>query len=180
MTSRARTPLTYAEYALLPDDGRRHEVIQGDHYVNPAPSLYHQDVSRRIQFQLYRQIEEPERGLVYNAPVDLQLSDTDIVQPDLVVVLKSRRHILTPQKIKGTPDLVLEILSPSNPSHDTVLKRALYERSGVPEYWVVDPTEHQVERLVLADGRYGPGERAGDALPFGGLPGVTVDLTRVW
>ncbi len=90
----------YAAYAAIPPDGKRHEVINGEHSVNPAPSLYHQELSRHIHFQLYTQIEIKGLGKVIDAPVDLQLSDNDIVQPDLVVVLQERNNILTPTKIQ--------------------------------------------------------------------------------
>jgi Uma2 family endonuclease len=171
--------LGYREYCCFPDDGRRHEIIDGDHYVNPAPSTYHQTVSRRLQHQLYTQIELTGRGVVYNAPVDVQLTDHDIVQPDLVVVLTSRMQMITPTKIKGVPDLIVEILSPSTASNDATLKKQLYERVGVAEYWIVDPDNHTVEQLVLADGRY---ERrpAADAIPLSILEGVAVRLADVW
>ena len=171
--------LGYREYCCFPDDGRRHEIIDGDHYVNPAPSTYHQTVSRRLQHQLYTQIELTGRGVVYNAPVDVQLTDHDIVQPDLIVVLTSRMQMITPTKIKGVPDLIVEILSPSTASNDATLKKQLYERVGVAEYWIVDPDNHTVEQLVLADGRY---ERrpAADAIPLSILEGVAVRLADVW
>jgi hypothetical protein len=101
-----RSRWDYAAYAAIPTDGKRHEIIDGEHFVNPAPNLYHQEVSRHIQFQLYSQIELTGLGKVIDAPVDLQLSDHDIVQPDLVIVTLSRKHIMTPTKIKGVPDLV--------------------------------------------------------------------------
>jgi len=171
--------LGYREYCCFPDDGRRHEIIDGDHYVNPAPSTYHQTVSRRLQHQLYTQIELTGRGVVYDAPCDVQLTDHDIVQPDLVVVLTSRMQMITPTKIKGVPDLIVEILSPSTASNDATLKKQLYERVGVAEYWIVDPDNHTVEQLVLADGRY---ERrpAADAIPLSILEGVAVRLADVW
>ncbi len=145
--SNTSTKLTYEDYVCFPDDGKRHEIIDGDHYVNPAPSTYHQTVSRRIQFLLYQGIELENLGVVYNAPVDLQLGDFNIVQPDIVVVLKANEKIITPTKIKGTPDLVIEILSPSSAENDRKLKRSLYEKSSVPEYWIVDPFEHELTQL---------------------------------
>jgi len=169
----------YAAYAAIPADGNRHEIIDGGHFVNPAPNLYHQEVSRHIQFQLYSQIELTGLGKVINAPVDLQLSNHDIVQPDLVVVTLERKHILTPTKIKGVPNLVVEILSPSNPDHDLKTKRTLYEDSGIPEYWIVLPEEHQVLHLVLADGRFCESIET-DSITLRGAPQATVDLTRVW
>jgi hypothetical protein len=108
--------LGYREYCCFPDDGRRHEIIDGDHVMTPAPSTTHQTVSKRLQHQLYTQIELSDRGLVFNAPVDVQLTEYDIVQPDLVVVLKvpvDRTRMITHTKINGVPDLIVEILSPS-------------------------------------------------------------------
>jgi Uma2 family endonuclease len=171
--------LTYRDYVCFPDDGKRHEIIDGDHYMNPAPSTYHQAVSRRIQFQLYSQIELSERGEVIYAPVDVELSPYDIVQPDLVVVL-SGRNIITPTKVKGVPDHLVEILSPSSDRNDRELKFNLYQRVGVPEYWIVDPFEHQVLQFRLADGRYQETVHY-ESIICDYLDGtISVDLTRVW
>ncbi|RLS82734.1 MAG: Uma2 family endonuclease, partial [Planctomycetota bacterium] len=108
-----RAKLGYREYCSFPDDGWRHEIIDGDHVMTPAPSTSHQTVSKRLQHQLYMQVELAGLGLVFNPPVDVQLTEHDIVQPDLVVVLKDRTRMITPTKINGVPDLVVEILSPS-------------------------------------------------------------------
>lgn len=113
------------------------------------------------------------------APVDLQLSDNDIVQPDLVVVLNDRRNVLTPAKINGVPNLVIEIVSPSNQDYDFKVKRALYERSGIPEYWIVSPDEHQILQLILVDCRYEETSRT-DQVTTHFEPNITVDLTKVW
>ena len=170
---------TYEQYALIPNDGLRHEIVNGAHFMNPAPNLYHQTVSRRIQFQLYRVIEIAGKGVVFNAPVDVQLSNRDIVQPDLVVIETSRQKIMTPTKIKGIPNLLVEILSPSNADYDLKKKRELYERSGVPEYWIVLPDEQQLIQLSLIDGRYQESFHH-DAITMIEPPQATVDLTQVW
>lgn len=169
----------YAAYAAIPNDGKRHEIIDGEHFMNPAPNLYHQQVSRRIQFQLYAAIELRDLGVVIDAPVDVQLGPHDIVQPDLVIVMNERRNILTPTKIKGIPDLLVEILSPSNSDYDLVVKRRKYERSGVGEYWIVFPDEHEVLQLVLVDGKYSE-KTFSDSITTHIPPHVTVDLTKVW
>ena len=170
---------TYDAYAAIPYDGMRHEIIDGGHFVNPAPGLYHQQISRRLQFQLYTAIELTELGVVINAPVDVQLTDHDIVQPDLVIITKSNRHIMTPTKVKGTPDLLIEILSPSNPNHDLKTKHHAYERCRVPEYWIVFPDEHQVLQLTLSDGRYT--ERTlNESITMSVPPHVEVNLRQVW
>ncbi len=169
----------YSAYAAIPQDNLRHEIIGGQHFVNSTPNLYHQQVSRRIQFQLYSAIELNDLGVVFYAPVDLQLSKHDIVQPDLVIVLRERRHILTPAKIKGVPDLVVEILSPSNERYDLEIKRELYERCGVPEYWIVAPDDHEVTQLILVEGRY-QSRTCSEQVTMSMPPSTTVDLTKVW
>lgn len=171
------TKLTYEEYRLFPDDGRRHEVIDGVHYVSPAPTNPHQAASRHIQFALYSQIELEGRGIVVNAPIDLELDDTNIVQPDLVVVLNDRRSIVTPSRMRGVPNLVVEILSPATAAVDRSLKRALYEGAGVPEYWIVDVEDRRLDRYVLGEETYAEPEIHRDSIEFAG---ARVDLTDVW
>jgi Uma2 family endonuclease len=179
MTENTKSTWTYEAYAGIPYDGKRHEIVAGDHFVNPAPNLYHQTVSRRLQFQLYSAIELQELGVVFDAPVDVQLTDHDIVQPDLVVITKDRRHIMTPTKIRGIPNLLVEILSPSNAKHDTQTKRKAYQRCGVPEYWIVDPEEHSVLQLVLDGGVYRE-QWATESITMHGAPHTQIDLTKVW
>jgi Uma2 family endonuclease len=169
----------YAAYAAIPDDGLRHEIIEGEHFVSPAPSLYHQEVSRHIQFQLYQAIEIPKLGFVIDAPVDVQLGANDIVQPDLVVILAAHRSIMTPTKVKGVPDLVIEVLSASNANQDLVRKRQLYQARGVKEYWIVDPFEHQILQLILRGQEYVE-QILSDSITMHSPPHVTVDLKRVW
>ena len=171
--------LGYADYAVIPDDGRRHEIIDGEHYVNPAPNLYHQAVSKRLQYQLYTKIELAGLGTLYCAPCDVQLSDHDIVQPDLLVVLSSRSHVFTPTKVKGAPDLLVEILSPSTADYDRTRKKELYERSGVREYWIVDPFEHTLEQFVLKDGSYQPKTVIDEVHPDF-VDNVLINLKEVW
>ncbi len=145
--------LTYADYATIPADGLRHEIIDGVHFVNAAPSTVHQHVSKRLQYQLYTKIELAGLGVMFSAPVDVQFSEFDVVQPDLVVVLNENVRKITPTKIKVAPHLVVEILSPSTSDYDRTHKKNLYEKFGVQEYWLVDPFEQSVEQWVLADGK---------------------------
>jgi Uma2 family endonuclease len=171
---------SYREYQYFPQDGNRHEIIDGDHYISPAPSTKHQTVSRRLQFQLYRQIEEPGLGLVFNAPTDVELSKHDIVQPDLIVVMKELRHIVTPKRILGVPNLVVEILSESNPLHDRVLKFEMYQRVGLPEYWIVDPDEESIEQWAIVEAVYQMRISTRDRLESYTLPGISVELSNLW
>ncbi len=177
-----QTKLTYEDYVQFPDDGRTHELIDGDHYVSPAPGTRHQRISRRIQYQLYQQLEDPGLAEVFNAPTDVHLSQIDVVQPDLAVIDSLRSHIISPKKINAAPELVVEILSAATSARDVGLKRELYQRSGVPHYWVVDPEENEVTAFRLSDdGAY---QKAGVfresiELSTGRLHAV-VDLTKVW
>lgn len=170
--------LGYREYCCFPDDGHRHEIIDGDHYMTPAPSTTHQTVSKRLQHQLYTQVELAGLGLVFNAPCDVQLTEYDIVQPDLVVILKDRTRMITHTKINGVPDLVVEIVSPSTASNDTTLKKQLYARTGVAEYWIVDPDNQQLEQYRLADGAYCLEPPADPVTAF--ADGLRVRLADIW
>ncbi len=172
--------LGYREYLCFPQDGKTHEIIDGEHVVNPAPGTYHQTLSRRIQFQLYPQIELQKHGVVYNAPTDLQLSETSIVQPDLIVVLQRNQTIITPTKIKGTPDLVVEIISPTSADNDRVLKKELYRKSAVPEYWLVDPNDHVIEQFVLHGAVYELVGKHADEIRLQIMDCVDVNLKEVW
>ncbi|MFP4231138.1 MAG: Uma2 family endonuclease [Spirochaetaceae bacterium] len=177
-----KTKLTYEDYVHFPDDGRIHELIDGDHYVSPAPGTGHQRVSRRIQFQLYEQLEKPGLAEVFNAPTDVHLTEIDVVQPDLAVIDLGRKHIISPKKINAAPELVVEILSDSTATRDLSLKRDLYQRAGVPEYWIVDPEANEVRPFRLsADGVYEalPAQRERIEFHTERLNAV-VDLTQVW
>jgi Uma2 family endonuclease len=163
-TTPAEVIWTYDDYVLLPEDGNRYEVIDGDLHVTPAPTTTHQSVSKRILFELMLQIEQRGHGVVFDAPTDVILSPTQTVQPDLLVVRAPRRGIVTERGIEGAPDLIVEILSPRTAQTDRVIKRKLYASVGVPEYWLVDPSSHTAEVLVLGRRGYrrhalhGPGE----------------------
>lgn len=175
-----KTLLTYSDYVHFPEDGRQHEIIGGVHHVTPSPVTRHQRISRRIQFQLYQQIEVPGLGEIFNAPMDLVLSDTDVVQPDLMVVLEKNRLIVTPKNIRGRPDLVVEITSPATVKRDLELKKSLYQANEVPEYWIVRTDEDAVDRFLLEGGKYRHDGQFREEIVFGGMAGVTVDLTKVW
>jgi Uma2 family endonuclease len=140
--------LGYEEYLVLPDDGRRHEIVDGAHHVSPAPRPWHQTVSRRLQFALYSQLELTGRGQVFDAPIDVILGPHDIVQPDLVYLTAEQAALVTDRAIEGAPALVVEILSASTRRHDVLVKAPLYLRHGVGRYWIVDPDLDRVEGFV--------------------------------
>jgi len=138
----------YARWSQLPDDGNRYEVIDGVLYMTTAPSFFHQWIASRIIRMLQAQIEDAGVGLVAFAPIGLLMPGCDPVQPDIVVVRSEDRGMIYNRRINGVPALIVEILSPRNAEKDTAIKRAAYARAGVPEYWIVRPTERDV--LVLS------------------------------
>ncbi len=171
--------LNYDDYAKIPQDGMRHEIIDGVHFVNAAPSTVHQHVSKRLQYQLYTKIELAGLGVLFNAPVDVQFSEFDVVQPDLVIVLNENVRKITPTKIKVAPNLVVEILSPSTTELDHTLKKELYERFGVQEYWIVDPFEQSVAQWVLTAGKYSLAPAA-DPIMLAIVPGISIAQETIW
>ncbi|MEZ6118550.1 MAG: Uma2 family endonuclease [Pirellulaceae bacterium] len=152
--STANQKLGYLEYCQLAEDGNVHEIMDGDHYMNPPPSPYHQAILGNLHFQLYAQVKSKGLGQVFVAPTDVQLSAHDIVQPDIVVILNERQDIVTPSRIVGSPNLVVEILSDSTASRDKQLKMQLYRRSCIPEYWLVDAKAKRVTQLVFQANDY--------------------------
>lgn len=142
----ASTRITWQDVLLAPDDGNRYEAVAGELYVTPPPSYEHQRISARLHIELHRLLEEPGHGVVVYAPVGVEFPDTEEgVQPDLVFVSRARSHIIRRGWIRGAPDLVIEILSPTTAGRDRSVKLDLYRRQGVAEYWVVDPDARAVE-----------------------------------
>lgn len=174
-----RVKLTYDDLILFPDDGNRHEIINGRHVLNASPVPRHQRISFALQTELHRHLG-PAGHEVLGAPIDVQLSDVDVVVPDLVVVL-SENDIITDTRIVGAPDLIVEILSPSTRAKDENLKRRLYEQAGVPNYWIADPDANSVTALRMSGGLYEQASPVSDPIELQvGKDAITVDLTKIW
>ncbi len=170
--------LGYDDYLVLPDDGRRYEILDGELAVSPAPRPFHQTVSRRIQFVLYAR-ELAGDGQVFNAPIDVLLSPHDILQPDLLFLTAEQAELVTGRGIEGAPALIIEILSPSTRRRDVLVKSQVYARCGVAEYWIVDPDVDRLEAFVIDDGRYARVLQA-DAPAVVHRMGVSLDLSVVF
>ena len=172
---------TYADYLTWPDDAR-YELIDGEAFLMPpAPLVEHQEVAGEVFRQLANQLDgQPCRP--YIAPVDVRLPRKDeadaaidtVVQPDVLVVCDP--HKIDRRGVRGAPDWVLEVLSPSTAAHDQIAKRRTYERAGVREYWLVHPGDRTLTVYVLENGQYGRPEiyELKDATPIGVLPGVSI------
>jgi Uma2 family endonuclease len=169
--------MTYAEYAALPEDGRRYELINGELIVAAAPNGKHLLASKRFYDGLNSFVEAGEPGLVFYAPYELKYSEYDAVQPDLFFVGRDRMHIVQLDYMTEAPDLIAEVLSPSNRRHDLVTKTAIYARLGVAEYWILDPDEETILVQVLCNGVYVPSVSADGIARSELLSGFAVDPT---
>jgi Uma2 family endonuclease len=168
--------LTVDDLDQFPDDGMRREIIDGELYVGAAPSKEHQELSKRLLRILDRLAEATGWGKVYYSPVDVYLSEESQVQPDLLLLRRERLDLYRGNKVYGAPDIIVEILSPSNRSYDLVEKAHLYAKAGVPEYWVADPLAPSFQMLALVDGQYVPVEPDADGIFHSTVvPGLTVD-----
>jgi Uma2 family endonuclease len=149
-------PRTIMEvYEMLPE-GTLAELIDNQIYMSPAPNTNHFVTAKKITKIFDKLIEDCGRGLVFYAPFDVYLDETqNAVQPDIFIVLTTNSGKIEQHgNFTGVPDLIVEVLSPGNPSHDLVKKKALYEKFGVQEYWVVDPETKLAIGFALADDKY--------------------------
>jgi Uma2 family endonuclease len=148
----ARVALTYADYAALPDDGQRYELHEGVLSVTPAPNLDHQIVLANLFRILDRHVGSHSKGLVLFAPLDVILTDSNVVQPDLVYLDPGQMRQRSRRGIEGPPTLLVEILSPGTARVDRTVKRALYARHGVPFYWIIDLEARSLDAFAAERG----------------------------
>jgi Uma2 family endonuclease len=187
LTQRDTQHHTYGEYLTWSDD-QRLELIDGIAYVKepPAPSRIHQELVCGLLYQIHAALEGT-RSRVYVAPFDVRLPKSNeaddqidtVVQPDVSVVCD--RQKLDQRGLRGAPDWLAEVLSPSTASHDRIVKLPVYERAGVREVWLIDPANLTLAIYLLQNGRYGrptilqlKGQTALTA-----VPGVTIDWNRL-
>ena len=172
---------TYKDYCATPDD-ERYELLDGKLMMVPAPNTKHQRLVVRLSRELDEFTEEHDLGTVYVAPYDVFLSDTNVVQPDVLFISRAREHRLTDDDVRGAPDLVIEILSPSTAKKDQGPKRELYGRHGVLEYWIVDPIAETIAVHRQEDGRLQAAETFGrrDTLRTVVLNGLQLKLDDVF
>ena len=182
----ADTRFTYDDFVLFPDDGKRHEIIDGEHHVTPSPNLRHQVLVGRLVFEIELYLRaNPGTGHVFLSPLDVVLSHWDVVEPDLLFVAGDQAAIMTEKNIQGPPALVVEVLSKSTRKRDAQIKRRLFERTGVREYWLVDPELDTVQ--VFRPSPEGKLARIveltaedGDVLTTPLLPGCQINLRELF
>jgi Uma2 family endonuclease len=172
---------TYEQLCEMPSDGNRWELIEGEAYMSPSPSLRHQELVLRIAFAFGMAVRDG--GRVFVAPLDTVLAPATALQPDVIFVRRENAAVLR-DVIRGSPDLVVEVLSPSNAAFDRGPKLEAYARHGVGECWLVDDEAtrveiHRLERGTRAYGRaamLAPGEVANTPL----IPGLALDVTALF
>ena len=175
------TGLTYEDYLKTSDD-ERWELLNGELLMVPSRDTVHQGVLTHLATLLHTFVQESDLGRVYLAPTDVVLSDTNVVQPDLLFLSREREQIITYANIQGAPDLAVEIVSPSTDERDRTVKRKLYAEHGVKEYWLVDPDAMTVTVLVLQESDF---EEAGvyskgQTLTSPTLEGFSVNLDDIF
>ena len=179
------TRFTVDDFMRFPDDGKRHELIDGVHYVTPSPVMRHQAICGRLYLSLGNFLAaHPHVGRVFFAPFDVIFSRWDVVEPDLLVIAGDQLDILTKKNVQGAPAIVAEILSPGTRKVDEQVKRRLFERGGVREYWLIDPELDLVKVYRrAADGSFPRvtelTREAVDVLTTPVLPGWMVELAAL-
>ena len=173
--------LTYQDYANTPDD-ERYELIDGELIMSESPIIAHQDNRMELGYRIQVFVKTNDAGIVYLPDTDVVLSDTDVVQPDIMFISKERQHIIGEANIQGAPDLVVEILSPSTARRDWGVKRELYAKHGVKEYWIADPANKTVWVMLLKDGVLEIQQTChpGDTIASSVLAGFTVKVDDIF
>jgi Uma2 family endonuclease len=180
-----RVKLTHDDYVQFPDDGKRHELIDGDDFILPTPVRKHQAILGNLHGSIWAYLRTRDIGRVFVAPFDVILSHHDVVEPDLIYVSHEReQQIQTAPWIRGAPNLVVEIGSPATRRRDETAKLRLYEQSGVDEYWIVDPEVDVIKVFRLVDGTYARAAELsaenGDVLTTPLLPDLELPLSSVF
>lgn len=176
--------LTYDDFVHFPDDGKRHELIDGEHFVTPSPAIRHQSIVGALYLLIGNYLEQNPIGRAFLSPLDVVLSDIDVVEPDLLYVSNARADALAGIHVRGAPDLVIEVASKGTRKRDETIKRRLYERAGVTEYWIVDP-EIEAVRVYRRDGEhFGRAielvRESQDTLETPLLAGLAMPLSRIF
>ena len=148
-----RKKITYADYLKI-DDNNRYEIFNGELCMVPAPSTDHQGISINLGSLIWKFVKNKNLGKVFEAPTDVVFDDDEVFQPDIVFIKSENQHIIRKSAIKGIPDLIVEIVSPSSAFYDTVEKKEVYGKYGVKEYWLIFPDEKVIEIFTLEKGGY--------------------------
>lgn len=172
--------ITVDDLEAFPDDGMRYEIIGGVLSMSPAPLKRHQRLLGRLFLTFNQAVEASGAGEVFFSPVDVRFSRYDQVQPDLIFIRAERAEIYPTNTVFGAPDIVVEVISPSNKSYDEVSKFNLFERHGVPEYWIIDPEKKTIRQFVLIGDRYTACSPADAGFASTVLPGLVIEPSQLF
>ena len=180
-TAKTRVRFTYEDYLNTPED-KRYELLDGELIMVPSPNWPHQRTELKLGSRVIWFVERHDLGEVATAPMDVVLSDTDVVQPDVLFISRERTSIIGHNAIYGAPDLVVEILSPSTTRRDLTFKRELYAKHGVKEYWQVNIDERRITVLSLGDNDYEVAAvyGIGETLTSPALPGFALAIDEIF
>ncbi|MCL4512806.1 MAG: Uma2 family endonuclease [Candidatus Eremiobacteraeota bacterium] len=177
-----RNLFNYYDYFLLPDDGKRYQIIEGELFMTPPPGTFHQNSVTQLTKILAQYLDKNPIGKVFCSPTAVILSDIHVVEPDLVYVSNEKRSLIKERGIFGSPDLMVEVLSKGNKKTDRIVKFKLYAQFKVPHYWMVDPIEKTMEMYELGKKEYQliikkhGSERITPSL----FPGLEFSLKELW
>ena len=173
---------TYEDLLDLPDETKRYEIIAGRLFEMPSANSAHARIITSLMVFIFGPLITTLKIRLFTAPFDVFIRDGDPVQPDVMVLLAEQRDLISKRGIEGPPALVVEILSPSNHTHDQITKRALYARAGVREYWIVSPEAMLIEILVLDGDHYVVHARIGGDEPLTSptLPALTGTAAQIF
>jgi Uma2 family endonuclease len=173
---------TYEDYAALPDDGNRYEVIEGELVRALTPEIGHQRCLIDISLITGLHVKKHQLGEILIAPCDVVLDEHNVLQPDLIFIFKDRSKVVTELNLQGAPDLAVEILSPSSLRRDRIQKMRIYARHGVPHLWLLDAQAQTLEEFVLDGSTYRLTSTCGGDEVFRPalFPGLEVPLKEVW
>jgi Uma2 family endonuclease len=174
---------TFEDWVQLPDDGYRYEVINGVLFMSPPPTPYHQASSNRLATAMTNHADKHDVGVILTAPIAILLPNQPVpVQPDIVFIRQAQKAIIGKQQIVGVPDLIVEILSPSNWLYDRQEKFQLYQEAGVEEYWLVEYRTKTVELfwweegVYVLQGKYKPGDTVASRI----LTGFKITVNQIY
>jgi Uma2 family endonuclease len=181
-TQPRRIVLTYEDYAALPDDRNRYELFEGELQVSPSPGARHQRVVLGLGALLRQHVRARRLGEVFVAPFDVLLSNITVVQPDVLYVSADRLTLVEEAFVRGAPDLVVEVISPTSGRADRGVKQQLYARHGASNYWQIDPDQRQATAFSLREGEYEQVAAAGGDERFSAPPfaDLAIDLAELW
>jgi Uma2 family endonuclease len=180
---RSQGTWTYEDWLNFPDDGWKYEIIDGELYMAPPPGTGHQRSSIGLAARMYLYTQDNDLGQILEAPCGVRLPNQPVpVEPDIFFIKKERLSIIKEKEVDGVPDLIVEILLPSNFQYDRTKKFNIYQEAGVPEYWLLNYWEKTVEVFTLTAGAYQLLEKfeTGDKVVSEQLPGFQIAVGTIF